>query len=51
MTVLTEPKKEWIDPLKKIGKDAVAAKWSKRVGEKTTKEFNEILAPIAGFTI
>ena len=51
MTVLTEPKKEWVEPLKKIGKDAVAAKWAKRVGAQTTKDFNEVLGPIAGFTI
>lgn len=49
--MLTEPKAEWVAPLQKIGKDVVAAKWSKRVGEKTTKDFNDLLAPLVGFTI
>ena len=51
MTVLTAPKPEWVEPLRKIGKDVVAAKWSKRVGAQVTKQFNEILGPIAGITI
>jgi TRAP-type C4-dicarboxylate transport system substrate-binding protein len=51
MTVLTAPKPEWVEPLRKIGKEVVAAKWSKRVGPEVTKQFNEILGPIAGITI
>jgi hypothetical protein len=51
MTVLTEAKEEWREPLKKIAKDVVAAKWAKRVGDKVTKDFNDVLGPIAGFTV
>jgi len=51
MTVIGEAKPEWQPELKRIAKDVVAARWSKRVGEKVTKEFNEVLGPIAGFTI
>jgi hypothetical protein len=45
------PKDEWVASLQKIGKESVAAKWAKRVGEKVTKDFNEVLGPIAGFTV
>lgn len=51
MTVVTEAKEEWREPLKKIAKDVVAAKWAKRVGDKVTKDFNDVLGPIAGFTV
>lgn len=51
MTVLDTPKPEWVEPLRKAGKDVVAVKWSKRVGPQVTKQFNEILGPIAGITI
>ena len=51
MTVLTEAKEEWRPTLKKTAKEVVAAKWSKRVGPKVTQDFNEILGPIAGFTV
>jgi TRAP-type transport system periplasmic protein len=50
MTV-AEMKDEWRPQLTKIAKDVVAAKWAKRVGDKVTKEFNDILGPIAGFTV
>lgn len=45
------PKDEWLAPLQKIGKETVAAKWAKRVGDKVTKDFNEVLGPVAGFTV
>jgi TRAP-type C4-dicarboxylate transport system substrate-binding protein len=51
MTVLTAPKPEWVDRLRKVGKEVVATKWSKRVGPQVTKQFNDILGPIAGMTI
>ena len=51
MTVLAEAKPEWQPELKRIARDVVAAQWAKRVGEKVTKQFNEVLGPIAGFTI
>jgi TRAP-type C4-dicarboxylate transport system substrate-binding protein len=51
MTVVTELKEEWREPLKKIAKDVVLAKWAKRVGDKVTKDFNDILGPIAGITV
>jgi len=50
MTVV-DVKDEWRQQLTKTGKDVVAAKWAKRVGDKVTKEFNDILGPIAGFTV
>jgi TRAP-type C4-dicarboxylate transport system substrate-binding protein len=50
MTV-SDVKEEWRAPLKKIAQEVVAAKWSKRVGPKVTKDFNDILGPISGITI
>ena len=50
MTV-TDAKPEWLPTLKKIAQESVAAKWSKRVGPKVTKDFNDILGPICGITV
>lgn len=50
MTVV-DAKPEWLPVLKKISQEVVAAKWSKRVGPKVSKDFNEILGPICGITI
>jgi len=42
---------EWREPLQKIARDVVAARWAKRAGDQAKRDFNEVLAPIAGFTI
>lgn len=51
MTVLRAPKDEWREPLRAIARDVVAANWAKRAGEQSKNDFNEVLAPIAGFEI
>lgn len=51
MTVLREPKEEWRAPLLEIARDVVAANWAKRAGDQAKQDFNEVLAPIAGFEI
>lgn len=50
MTV-ADMKPEWQPELQRIAKEVVVAKWSKRVGDKVTQQFNQFLGPIAGFTV
>jgi len=50
MIVQKEIKEEWREPLREIAR-GVAQNWATRAGEQAKKDFNEVLAPIAGFEI
>jgi TRAP-type C4-dicarboxylate transport system substrate-binding protein len=44
-------KPEWVPQLRKIARDVVAPAWARRSGPRAVPTFNEVIAPIVGFTL
>jgi TRAP-type C4-dicarboxylate transport system substrate-binding protein len=51
MNILLSPKEEWRPALNRIARETVVPRWARRVGGAAVREFNDVLGPIAGFTI